>query len=84
VRLTLSAHQEAKAMRMMLAIFVPFIAFFTIGKPIQGIVCFLLQLTLIGWLPAAIWAAVAVSGHYSDKRIDRLGRTIATSLAAQK
>jgi uncharacterized membrane protein YqaE (UPF0057 family) len=71
-------------MRMMIAILLPFLSFFTIGKPFQGLFCLILQLTLVGWLPAAIWAVVAVSGHYSDKRIDKLGRTIATSVAAQR
>ena len=35
---------------------------FTIGRPIAGIICLLLQITLIGWLPAAIiWAVYALS-----------------------
>ena len=71
-------------MRMMLAIFLPFLSFFTIGKPIQGIICLLLQITVIGWLPAAIWAAMAVSGHYADKRMNRLERTIATAITSKQ
>jgi uncharacterized membrane protein YqaE (UPF0057 family) len=71
-------------MRMMIAIFLPFLAFFTIGKPIQGLICLVLQLTLIGWLPAAVWAALAVSGHYADKRMDRLERTISTAITAKQ
>ena len=59
-------------MRYFLAIFLPFLAFFTIGKFIQGIVCLILQVTLIGWIPAAIWAIVSVSGFYADKRTDRI------------
>lgn len=56
-------------MRLFLAIFLPFIAFFTIGRPIAGIVCLILQVTLIGWLPAAIWAAYALSQYNTDKKI---------------
>ena len=42
-------------MRYILALFLPWLTFFTMGKPIQGILCLLLQITLIGWLPATIW-----------------------------
>ena len=48
-------------MRLLIAILLPWLAFFTIGRPISGIVCLILQITLIGWLPGAIWAAYAVS-----------------------
>lgn len=56
-------------MRLLIAIVLPWFAFFTIGRPFAGILCLLLQITLIGWLPAAIWAAYAVSQYHSDKKI---------------
>ncbi len=56
-------------MRLILAIFLPFTVFFTIGKPFQGIFCLLLQITLIGWIPAAIWAVYALSQYNTDKKI---------------
>ena len=56
-------------MRLLIALLLPWLAFFTIGRPISGIVCLILQLTLIGWLPAAIWAAYAVSQYHTDKKI---------------
>jgi uncharacterized membrane protein YqaE (UPF0057 family) len=55
--------------RLILAIFLPFIVFFTIGKPIQGIICLILQLTLIGWIPAALWAVYALSQYNTDQKI---------------
>lgn len=58
-------------MRLILAIFLPFLAFFTIGRPIAGIVCLILQVTLIGWLPAAIWAVYALSQYKTDKKIEQ-------------
>lgn len=62
-------------MRLILAIFLPFILFFTIGRPIAGIICLILQVTLIGWLPAAIWAAYALSQYKTDRKIEAaLGR----------
>ena len=30
--------------------------FFAIGRPALGVVCCVLQATLLGWLPAAVWA----------------------------
>ena len=56
-------------MRLLLAIFLPFLAFFTIGRPVAGIVCLILQITLIGWLPAALWAVYALSQYQTDRKI---------------
>ena len=36
-------------MRLILAIFLPWLQFFTIGRPIAGIICLILQCTLVGW-----------------------------------
>lgn len=57
-------------MRLILAIILPFFAFFTIGRPIAAIICFILQITLIGWLPAAIWAVYALGQFKTDKKIE--------------
>lgn len=58
-------------MRLLLALFLPFALFFTIGRPITGVICLLLQLTLIGWIPAAIWAVYALSQYKTDKKIEK-------------
>jgi len=54
----------------LLAIFLPFVVFFTIGRPIAGIICLILQITLIGWIPAALWAVYALSQWNTDRKID--------------
>lgn len=59
-------------MRLLLAIFLPFISFFTIGRPFSGLICLLLQVTLIGWIPAAIWAVFALSQYKTDKKIEKV------------
>jgi uncharacterized membrane protein YqaE (UPF0057 family) len=65
-------------MRLLIAIFLPFLAFFTIGRPIAGIICLFLQCTLIGWLPAALWAVYALSQYKTDQKIqDALARRAA-------
>ena len=58
-------------MRLLLAILLPFLAFFTIGRPFAGIICLVLQITLIGWAPAAIWAVYALSQYNTDKKIQQ-------------
>ena len=58
-------------MRLVIAFFVPWLTFFTIGRPIAGIVCLILQITLIGWLPATIWAVYALSQYKTDQKINR-------------
>jgi uncharacterized membrane protein YqaE (UPF0057 family) len=58
-------------MRLIVALILPWLTFFTIGRPIAGIVCFLLQITLIGWLPATIWAVYALSQYKTDRKIAR-------------
>ena len=58
-------------MRLLIALIFPWFAFFTIGRPIAGILCLILQITLIGWLPAAIWAVYALSQYRTDKKIEK-------------
>jgi uncharacterized membrane protein YqaE (UPF0057 family) len=57
-------------MRLLIAIFLPFLAFFTIGRPFSGVFCLILQFTIIGWVPAAIWASYAVGQYKADKKIE--------------
>ncbi|KYH05432.1 YqaE/Pmp3 family membrane protein [Chryseobacterium cucumeris] len=57
---------------MLLAILLPFLSFMVRGKVFTGIICLILQITLIGWLPAAIWAVLSLNNERADKRNDRL------------
>lgn len=58
-------------MRLLIALFLPWLTFFTIGRPIAGVFCFLLQMTIIGWLPATIWAVYALGQYKTDKKIEK-------------
>ncbi|EKM98960.1 MULTISPECIES: YqaE/Pmp3 family membrane protein [Acidocella] len=58
-------------MRLLLALLVPWLLFFTIGRPFAGIICLVLQLTVIGWVPAAIWAVYALSQYDTDRKLAR-------------
>jgi len=59
-------------MRLLIAILLPWLTFFTIGRPIAGIVCLVLQISLIGWLPAALWAVYALGQYKTDKKIEKV------------
>lgn len=56
-------------MRLIIALLLPWLLFFTIGRPLAGILCLILQITLIGWIPAAIWAVYALSQYQTDRKI---------------
>ena len=56
-------------MRLLLALILPWLQFFTIGRPFAGLICLILQITLIGWIPAAIWSVYALSQFETDRRI---------------
>lgn len=59
-------------MRYLLAILLPWISFFTIGQPISAVICLILQITLLGWPIAALWALFAVNSYYADRRAERM------------
>jgi len=49
------------------------------GKILTGIICLILQITVIGWLPAAIWAALSLNSARAERRNEKLIRTIRQS-----
>ncbi|HET8573743.1 MAG TPA: YqaE/Pmp3 family membrane protein [Edaphocola sp.] len=53
---------------MLLAILLPFLSFMVRGKILTGILCLVLQITLIGWLPAAIWAVMSLNNARAERR----------------
>ena len=56
-------------MRLLISLFLPWLTFFTSGRPIAGVICLILQITLIGWLPATIWAVYSLSQYKTDQKI---------------
>ncbi|MBN3859990.1 YqaE/Pmp3 family membrane protein [Neisseriaceae bacterium PsAf] len=59
-------------MRLIIALLLPWLLFFTIGRPFAVILCLILQLTILGWLPASIWAVYALSQYKTDKKLENL------------
>ena len=58
-------------MRLLIALILPWLTFFTIGRPAAGFICLILQVTLIGWIPATIWAVYALGEYNTDRKIAR-------------
>lgn len=56
----------------LIAIFFPFLSFLLRGRIVTGILCLILQITLIGWIPAAIWAVISLQNARADKRNRKL------------
>ncbi len=56
----------------LIAILLPWLSFFLRGKIFTGIVCLILQITILGWIPAAAWAVISLNNARADKRTDRI------------
>ncbi len=57
---------------ILIAIFFPGISFLVRGKIISGILCIILQVVLIGWLPASIWAVASIIDGRNNKRVKQM------------
>jgi uncharacterized membrane protein YqaE (UPF0057 family) len=64
---------------MLLAILFPFLSFFFRGKIFTAAICLLLQLTLLGWLPAALWAVMSLQNARAERRNNKLIKAIKES-----
>ncbi|PWB27303.1 YqaE/Pmp3 family membrane protein [Flavobacterium sp. HTF] len=60
----------------LIAIFFPCISFLLRGKILTAIICLILQVTLIGWIPAAIWAVISLQNSRADRRNNKLIRAM--------
>ena len=61
---------------ILIALLLPWLSFFLRGKIISGILCIILQITLIGWLPASIWAIASRVDGKNKKRMNEMERRI--------
>lgn len=57
-------------MRLLISLILPWLTFFTIGRLFAGAICLLLQITVVGWLPAVIWSVCSLSQYKTDKKIE--------------
>ena len=59
-------------MRYVLAFFLPWLSLILQGKIGSGIICLILQITIIGWIPACIWAFTSLNRMYADIRTTKI------------
>ena len=64
---------------ILLAILFPCLLFFLRGKILTGIICLILQITVIGWLPAAIWAVMSHVSAKNEENLRQMERRIMNS-----
>jgi len=60
----------------LIAIFLPSLSFFLRGKLLTALLCLILQITLIGWIPAAIWAIISLQNSRADRRNAKLIKAV--------
>jgi hypothetical protein len=46
------------------------------GKILSGLICLLLQCTILGWIPAAVWAVISLQNSRADRRAKRIIRAM--------
>ncbi len=66
--------------RVLLAVLVPWLQFFTLGRPVSGVVCMILQGSLIGWFPAVLWSLYTLYLH-CETPPDEMHDTIRSALS---
>jgi len=60
----------------LIAIFLPSLSFLLRGKLLTALLCLVLQITLIGWIPAAIWAVLSLQNSRADRRNAKLIKAV--------
>jgi hypothetical protein len=57
-------------MKSFLVFLLPWVSFFTAGKPISGLFCLILQLTVIGWIPAILWSFSTLARYETERSLN--------------
>lgn len=65
----------------LIAILLPWLSFLLRGRVLTGLLCLVLQLTLLGWVPAAIWAVISLQNQRADRRTRRMIRAMRSQRA---
>jgi len=56
----------------LIAILLPWLSFLLRGRILTGMLCLLLQITIVGWIPAAAWAVISLNEARANKRTTRI------------
>ena len=57
-------------MRLLIALLLPCLTFFLLGRPLAGAAALILQCTVIGWVPGALWALHTVNQHKTEQELE--------------
>ena len=60
----------------LIAILLPWLSFILRGRIFTGILCLLLQITIVGWIPAAAWAVISLNEARAERRNRRIVKAI--------
>lgn len=61
---------------ILIAVLLPWLSFFLRGKILSGILCLILQMTILGWIPAAIWAVASRVDGKNEQRMRKMQRNM--------
>ena len=51
--------------------FMPWVSMLFIDQNIAAVITFFLQISVVGWIPGAIWACVILKKHLASKKAER-------------
>jgi uncharacterized membrane protein YqaE (UPF0057 family) len=71
-------------MHVVLALIVPWLVFHILKRRWARVLSLLLQMTLVGWLPASLWALYALARYEGNKQWGALERKILSFFAPSK
>jgi len=60
----------------LIAILLPWLSFILRGRIFTGILCLLLQITIVGWIPAAAWAVISLNEARAERRNRKIVKAI--------
>ncbi len=64
----------ASRVRLPVAVMLPGLTFYRMGRELPGLICHLLQASIVGWLPAILWAT------YATRQVERRQRSLKARL----
>ncbi len=64
---------------ILIAVLLPWLSFLLRGKLLSSFLCLLLQLSVLGWLPAALWAVASRLDGKNKSRLRKLEQRVISS-----
>ncbi|HBK07412.1 MAG TPA: YqaE/Pmp3 family membrane protein [Acetobacteraceae bacterium] len=58
------------------AILLPWLALLVSGRFLPGFLCLILQVTVLGWVPAALWAVLVVNEDRRERQYQEMLRIL--------